>query len=144
MIIPVVTILEVQWGVPSPQARTFFRINPENHTGAVLYGLLGHQNMIVTNACREVVATPRDRGTPDPGRLRENLTSRAPLRLLLVCGAVARTTLQRAAYAQPEPLRTVWMPHPACRWRRAALDAAREAIRLADRGEGPMEVELSL
>lgn len=144
MTIEVVAVLEVQWGAPRPEAPDFFRINPENRTGGILYDLLGHRNLIVTNACREVVARASDRGTPDPVRLHRNLTYLAPLRLLLVCGWVARNTYRRCGYEQAEPFHVVVMPHPAARWRAESLVAARNVIRLADQGEGPPYQELSL
>ena len=57
-----VAVLDTMWG-GSGNAPGMFRINPDNHSGRRLYWLLGHQDLLVTNACREYVADPTIHGT---------------------------------------------------------------------------------
>jgi hypothetical protein len=140
----VVAVLEVMWGRPSPEAPPHFKINPLNRSGARLYSLLGHDNLVVTNACREVVSEPSERGTPDPKRLARNLRALGPIHMLLVCGAVAKRTYQQSAYEQSEPLRVVFMPHPAARWRAEKITSARDIIQAVQNLETSTVVEISL
>ena len=112
-------ILETMWG-GNGQAPGVFRINPDNFTGRRLYWFLGHEDLWVTNACRELVENARLHGTPDPAWLTYNLR-RMTYALLLVCGRVAQRTFAECGY-RPK-CRIIEMPHPAARvWTRADLD----------------------
>lgn len=126
MHVRVVAVLEVMWGNPRPLAPGFFRINPYNFSGRRLYWLLGHQDLLVTNACRELVSSARGRGTPDPDRLAKNLR-RLTYDLLLLCGKVAQQTWSVCGYV-PD-CKIVQMPHPAARtWTRQQLDEWKERL----------------
>jgi len=122
-----IAILEVMWGDPPKtsmanpnylaQAPRCFRINPQNHSGRRLYTLLGHRNLLVTNACPQLVDSSRGCGNPDAEWLKESLLELWPFDLLLVCGSVAQDT-----YGQIDlgySCRTLYIPHPAARqWSR--------------------------
>lgn len=138
-----VAVLEVQWG-PWRRAAPWFKINPLNFTGKRLYWFLGHDDLLVTNACPQIVDSPRGKGKPDAQFLYRNLCAMAPFQVLLVCGRVAQKTWE--AIAEPvgtTSFRTVYIPHPAARaaWSRRRLDAAQAAIQAAYRGEGPWHVD---
>lgn len=125
----VVAVLDTMWGwCGLEKERTrHFRINPNNHSGRRLYWFLGHHDLLVTNACPELVSSAKGRGKPDRYWLRENLAELWPFDMLLVCGKVAQQTYeQRSA---PHPCRIIEMPHPAARtWDRQSLDFARRLI----------------
>src|SRR5204863_10164647 len=125
----VVAMLETMWdwrgmtsGAGYSEAPRFFRINPDNHSGRRLYKLIGHDaQLLVTNACRELVTGPNQHGKPDPQWLAENLAEieakrpdSATIDVLLVCGKVAQQTFRMSGY-QPKKARIVEMPHPAAR-----------------------------
>jgi hypothetical protein len=111
-------VLETMWG-GSGKAPGIFRINPDNFTGRRLYWFLGHKDLWVTNACRELVSNARLHGTPDPEWLSTNL-KRLSYDLLLVCGKVAQQTFEKCGVRPPG--RILLMPHPAARtWTRASL-----------------------
>lgn len=135
----VVAVLEVAWG-----GRTghWFKINPYNYSGSRLYEMLGHEDLLVTNACPQIVRRPDERGTPDPRYLNDNLQKMLPFSLLLVCGDVAKKTL--AQCRNQITVRTLFMPHPANRsWTKSGLEAARLLARRMDRGEGPVTAEIT-
>jgi hypothetical protein len=119
-------VLETMWG-GNGHAPGLFRINPNNFTGRRLYWLLGHEDLWVTNACRELVANARLHGEPDPAWLAKNL-QRLTYDLLLVCGKVAQTTYGECGY-MPD-CRVLEMPHPASRsdWSRLNLEAWQKLI----------------
>lgn len=120
-----VAVLETMWG-DSGKAPGLFRINPFNHTGRRLYWLLGHNDLWVTNACKEQVDHAGLHGRPDPEWLARNL-QRIKCDLLLVCGKIAQRTFANCGY-RPD-CRIIEMPHPAARvWTRAALDWWRDYI----------------
>lgn len=118
-------ILETCWGGDG-NAPGLFRINPQNFTGRRLYWFLGHKDLWVTNACRELVRNASTHGTPDPAKLKENL-QRLTYDLLLVCGRVAASTFQECGY-KPECC-VIYMPHPAWRgWTKGLLSKTKELI----------------
>lgn len=126
-------ILETMWdwrgmtsGAGYREAPSWFRINPDNFTGSRLYWLLGHNHFQVTNACRELVCSANQHGTPDPAWLAMNLRIRE-YGLLLVCGRVAQYAYLTCGY-RPEA-RVLEIPHPAARlWTRNKLDQTRDLI----------------
>lgn len=139
-----VAILEVMWDWEAKTssagyaetAPPYFSINPHNFTGRRLYSWLGHSDLLVTNACPELVSSARGRGTPDPGWLQDNLLDLEPFELLLVCGRVAQATYDRA---WAKKVRTIEVPHPAARcWTRKGLDFTTRIIR-----EGTLSLSLN-
>ena len=120
-------ILDTQWGYPG-EALSIFRINHNNFTGRRLYWLIGHNGLLVTNACKEQVGHPKEHGTPDPKWLAENL-QKAAYELLLVCGGVARKTFEVCGYT-PTSSRVLYIPHPAARgkWNKKFLEDTRVLI----------------
>lgn len=138
-----VAVLEVQWG-PWRRPAPYFKINPHNFTGRRLYWFLGHDDLLVTNACPEIVDTPNGRGKPDAAYLYKNLCALAPFNVLIVCGRVAQATWEQIHESVgTTSFRTVYIPHPAARaaWNRNRLDEAQKAIQAAYRGEGPWHVD---
>ena len=118
-------ILETMWG-GSGNAPGLFRINPDNHTGRRLYFFLGHHDLWVTNACKELVGNARIHGTPDPEWLAKNL-QRITYDLLLVCGSVAHKTFEECGYV-PD-CRIEYIPHPAWRgWTKVGLELTRRKL----------------
>lgn len=131
----IVAVLESMWDwrqmtsqAGYQEAPRSFRINPENYSGKRLYRIVGQDaDLFVTNACRELVGSARQHGTPDPAWLRENLDILMPFDVLLICGKVAQ-----AAYSQSghEFTRKLEIPHPAARrWTQAAIEAAAQRVR---------------
>jgi len=118
-----VAILEVMWdwkqktSAANPnylaQAPRCFHISPENHSGRVLYKLLGHDNLLVTNACPQLVTSPKGKGNPDAQWLADSLNE-ITFSVLLVCGKVAQETYDRVG-SVPGDYRTIYLPHPAAR-----------------------------
>lgn len=93
-----------------------------------LYDWLGHHDLLVTNACRELVSGPNQRGIPDKTWVRENLKELWPFDLLLVCGRVAQSTYDMSM--APHPCRIVECPHPAARmWDARSLSFMRRLVR---------------
>lgn len=124
-----VAILDTMWGnYDSDRSPAYFRINPDNKTGRVLYQWLGDRfRLVVTNACAQLVSHAAKHGTPHPERLQANLARLHPIDLLLVCGNVAQRTYQPTWAGKA---RIVEVPHPAARmWTRQALAFAGEMIR---------------
>jgi hypothetical protein len=119
-------VLETMWGTPG-NADELFPINPGNFTGKRLYWLLGHNELLCTNACREQVSGPSEHGTPDPSWLNANL-QKLSYDLLLVCGKVAQATYDRCAYTPA--CRIIRIPHPAARgcWNKHYLAATQKLI----------------
>jgi hypothetical protein len=131
----VVAVLETMWDwrqrtsrAGYTQAPRQYRINPANFTGKRLYRIVGHDHeLVVTNACPQLVTGPNQHGTPDPAWLLENLELIAPFDLLLVCGKVAEKTYGLSGH---EFEHTIFMPHPAARmWTHAMLDEMTEKVR---------------
>lgn len=138
----VVAILETMWdwrqqtsSAGYAQAPRFFRINKQNFSGRRLYKIVGPQaQLLVTNACRELVSGPEKHGNGNPTWLAENLpvylTAKRPLAvihereeyknpfqpidLLMVCGKVAQKTYRDCGF-KPLWARVIEMPHPAAR-----------------------------
>lgn len=125
----VVAILETMWdwqqktsSAGYSQAPRFFRINPGNYSGRRLYKLIGPgAQLLVTNACKELVSSSKEHGTPDPewlaGNLAEievNRTDSVAIDVLLVCGKVAQETFKKSGY-KPLHARVLEIPHPAAR-----------------------------
>ena len=123
----IVALLEVQWGIPGQRPSRWFRINPLNHSGRRLIGIIGVP-FKVTNACSDIVYSARGRGTPDPVWLEENLRMLAP-DVLIVCGRVARKTFARHMAPQATVVR---LPHPAARtWSKERIAAAKRRVQKA-------------
>jgi uracil-DNA glycosylase len=115
----IVVVLAVQWGYPGDKPERWFHINPYNHSGRRLIGLIGHWDFKVTNACSDIVFRASDRGTPDSKWLRANLRVLRP-RLVLVCGSVAQSTFERSMV--DADTRVLRLPHPAARtWTKAMI-----------------------
>jgi hypothetical protein len=113
------------WGGDG-RAPRWFTINPDNHSGRRLYWLVGHNDLLVTNACKEHVSHSTIHGTPDGEWLAKNL-QKITYDLLLVCGRVAQVTFATCGYRPT--CRIIEMPHPANRrWKRFTLDAYRVVI----------------
>jgi hypothetical protein len=137
--IRVVAILETMWdwrqqtsGAGYAEAPRYFRISPENYSGKRLYKLVGPDaQLLVTNACRELVTGPEKHGKGDPVWLSENLQimdgvagvhpggnfetdNRWHIDVLLVCGKVAQMTFAQCGY-RPKTSRVLEIPHPAAR-----------------------------
>jgi hypothetical protein len=105
------------------QAPRWFRINPRNHSGRRLYKLVGAEaQLLVTDACQELLRSSRDHGTPDPAWLRANLVALEPFHLLLVCGTVAQRTYEECGYSCMVRAPVLKIHHPAARtWTKAQL-----------------------
>lgn len=129
-----VAILEVMWDWEEQtstagykrKAPKWFNINPNNLTGSRLYKFLGHNSLLVTNACPDLVYSAKGKGTPSPKWLRENL-KQLEFDLLLVCGSVAKKTLQKSRFKTSA--RIVEIPHPAARvWTKEKLEEIKNLI----------------
>ncbi len=111
----VLAVLEVMWDWQdmtssagyTTTAPRFFTINPGNFTGRRLYwfleGMLKYDSELqATNACPQLVSSPKGRGVPSVSWLEENLEQwryrlevakeRQEEALVLVCGKVAQAT----------------------------------------------------
>lgn len=125
----VVAILETMWdwrqmtsSAGYEEAPKFFKINPKNHSGRMLYKLIGQDaKLLVTNACRELVSRANQHGKPDPKWLASNLAEievthpkAADIDVLLVCGKVAQSTFKLSGYT-PKRAVVIEIPHPAAR-----------------------------
>lgn len=122
-----VAVLDVMWGGRSLRRSVpHFTINPSNHSGKRLYWLLGHTDLLVTNACPQMVVNAKGRGKPNREWLATNLASLQPFELLLVCGKVAQDTVKLAS---GKGARILFVPHPAARmWTKQALSFTRDVI----------------
>lgn len=117
-----VVVLEVMWGDrvrPKETAPRYYTINPHNKSGKLLYKILDGQKFLVTNACKELVTGPNQRGIPDPIWLANNLNElkhKYNYLTLLVCGSVAWNTyiMSKTNYKLPNT-RVVKLKHPAAR-----------------------------
>lgn len=128
-------ILEVMWDWRSmtstvgykEEAPRIYRINPENFTGKRLYNWLENQYVLfVTNACKELVRSASEKGTPDPKWLSSNIKTAQPVDLILVCGKVAQSTFDMRDKGES---RVVMCPHPAARtWNKESLHRMRRVI----------------
>ena len=135
----VVAILESMWdwrsmtsGAGYTQAPRYFRINPQNHSGKRLYRIVGDNNLLVTNCCKELVNGPNQHGKPDPVWLAHNLGRLEALGMdcLLVCGRVAELTYEQSGFAAFWHGPTIRMMHPASRtWTNELLNAYTAIIR---------------
>lgn len=154
-------ILEVMWDWRGRTTRAgyratapiYYKINPQNHSGKRLYWLLGIDplkpaiqlnHLLVTNACPNLVSSPKERGTPDTEWLRQNIVTiehelageDKQLDLILVCGKVAQKTFADIVpkfnifeWCKEKRTRLVFMPHPAARcWNKKALERTRKII----------------
>jgi len=135
----VVALLDVMWdwrmktSMANPnylaEAPRCFRINPENKSGKMLYKLIGHSDLLVTNTCPQLVKSARDKGKPETDWTRENLLLLYPFELLLVCGRIAQSTYDQIRNLNLE-YRTIYMPHPAARtWSKRDIQFASKIIR---------------
>lgn len=129
-----VAILDTMWDWEAKtseagyaEAPRWFRINARNHSGRRLYDWLGHRNLLVTDACKELVTHAKGKGKPDKDWLRNNLAELWPFELLLVCGRVAQATYELSS--APHPCRIIECPHPAARaWTNASLAHMRRIV----------------
>lgn len=120
------------------QAPRYYVINEQNLTGSRLYKWCGERyQLMVTNACPELVKSAKHRGKPDRKWLSENLrqlherTKSKQFDLLLVCGKVAQDTYNPFDAGKA---RIIELPHPAARmWTRNALALVGRVIQ---QGEG--------
>lgn len=138
----VAAILETMWdwrgmtsGAGYGEAPRYFRINPQNFSGRRLYKLIGADaKLLVTNACRELVRSAKQHGTPDPAWLADNLRILDGDRVdvLLVCGKVAQQTFAACGY-KPRTATVLEIPHPAARrvWSREFIDTTAARIAAA-------------
>lgn len=141
----VVAILETMWdwrgatsGAGYREAPRYFRINRENFSGRRLYKLIGPDaKLLVTDACRELVRSAKEHGTPDPAWLEENLRilDIGGIDVLLVCGKVAQQTFAACGY-KPRAATVLEIPHPAARrvWSREFIDNTTARITAALQG----------
>ena len=144
-----VALLEVMWDWRSMTSRAgyketaprWFRISPRNFTGRRLYSWLGHEGeyfdeLLATDACKELVSGPNERGTPDREWTANNLRDIPEYTLLIVCGRIAQATYDRRQIG----CRIIEVPHPAARmWTREALDLVRDQVQ---KGETSVRVEI--
>jgi hypothetical protein len=131
----IVAVLEVMWDWRNQtsaagyhrQAPRHFRISPNNFSGRRLYKLVGDARLIVTNACRELVCSAKERGVPDPSWLAENLKALEPIDVLLLCGKVAQKTFHACGFRHAT---VIEIPHPAARgyWTKATISDAKQRI----------------
>lgn len=153
----VVAVLETMWdwrqrtsSAGYSEAPRFFRISPDNYSGKRLYKLVGPDaQLLVTNACRELVSGPGKHGKPDPAWLAENLTEielkrqdSVAMDVLLVCGNVAQETYRLCGY-RPIRARVLEIPHPAARgfWTGAKIQQVAYDIQNGGNGMPGEEVE---
>jgi hypothetical protein len=122
----IVALLESMWNWEGchdgdVEAARYFRINPDNFSGRRLYRICGEgHSLLVTNSCRELVASANHHGKPNPIWVKENLAILDPFDLLLVCGRVAKETYNATGCNYPK---VIFMDHPAARrWSNATLD----------------------
>jgi hypothetical protein len=115
----VVAILDTMWGTRKGSAPRYFRINPLNTSGRRLYALAGQgANLLVTNACRELVTSADVHGRPDPVWLASNLVriqQRWAIDVILVCGVVAQRAFDQSLYQPAVETSVFRIPHPAAR-----------------------------
>lgn len=129
----IVAVLESMWddrqgvlGALPRHATRSFRISPQNYSGKRLYRIVGDADLLVTNSCRELCASAKHHGTPDPEWLRENLELLTPFNVLLVCGTIAQETYAKSGF-NFQPM--IEIPHPAWRcWTHAMIDAAARKV----------------
>lgn len=127
----IVVVLDVMWGIRGDKPVRWFRINPYNHSGRRLMGLIGHGDFKVTNACPDVVYSASGKGTPSKPWLRANLKALQP-GVVLVCGKVASATFEQSMCPSA---RIVTMDHPAARtWSKRTLAIAKRKISEAIKG----------
>lgn len=123
-------VLETMWGDDWTTAPKAFRISEYNHTGKRLYWFLGHDSLLVTNACKEYVPTARDHGTPNKNWLESNLNefnTKYKPEMILFCGKVVKDLVDQINFETDA--RIVYIPHPANRiWNRQALDACQRLL----------------
>jgi len=126
-----VAVLDTMWGTVG-RAPKYFYINPRNHSGKRLYWLAGCdlRDLLVVNACPELVGHATTHGKPDAAWLARSLRA-LPIPFhsatLLICGKVAQRTFAASGIIWRGP--TYSIDHPAARrWSRSTLDATRSLI----------------
>jgi hypothetical protein len=129
-------ILDTQWGDPG-QARRWFPINPDNHSGRRLYSLTQskYPQVWVTNSCREAFGAAHFHGVPDRDWLIGNLNTLSPSQKklpLLICGQVAQKVFDEIdvsdEYWHLGPI--VRMLHPAARvWSRELIEHTQRELK---------------
>lgn len=131
----IIAVLESMWdwrqmtsGAGYKEAPRAFQINPKNYSGKRLHRIVGASGrLLVTNACRELVASAAHHGKPDPMWLRGNLEYLEPFDVLLVCGKIAQATYARTCYRFPK---TLLIPHPAARmWTNEMIEETARQVR---------------
>jgi len=115
----IIAVLDTYWdpkyeGRVAPRA---FRISRTNHSGRMLYKLVGQDtDLLVTDACKYVVGNANRHGEPDPKWLGDNLRWLESWKypsVILLCGKVAQRTHELSDYACKAPLLSI--AHPAAR-----------------------------
>ena len=130
----IVAVLETMWGDRPGRAPRFFQINPDNNSGRRLYKLVGEEHqLLVTNACKELVTSANKHGKPDPKWLADNLSRAHKADIILVCGKVAQKTYWQAvelfALCVHSGQRVYHIPHPAARrWTKKRLQEVHRNI----------------
>lgn len=129
---PVLVVLDTMWGSEG-SAPGWFRINPGNHSGRMLYRLTGCEfgELWVTNCCPEQTAHPSKHGKPDPKWLLKNLKRAErlfPGAILIIAGRVAALTFRNLGREYSGPI--VFMSHPAARnWSLAKIDYVKSKVK---------------
>lgn len=127
-----VAILEEMWQGPEhagKRAPRWFKINPQNKTGSVLYKWTVGYELLVTNACSQIVANAKGKGTPDYAYLYDNVRRLDPIDLLLVCGKVAQETYDETCLGPTGAKRVIYVAHPAARiWTKKQVEYVRALI----------------
>lgn len=136
-----VAVLDVMWGDrAADRGPRWFTINPENHSGRRLYKLTVGFELVVTNACPQVVTSAKGRGVPSPDWLALNVTALAKCdpsaSLFLVCGSTAHATWKAAGLGEDVyGAAVLFTPHPAWRgWTKAVIDELTARITLIREG----------
>lgn len=113
----IVAILQSMWGPRRERAPLFFRINPQNRSGAKLYTVTQGHSLVVTNTASICGDSPDDYQPIDLAHLTkalDRLRKGIGIDAVLVCGNQSK----EAWLALPAKYRTtphIIMPHPAAR-----------------------------
>jgi hypothetical protein len=138
-----VAILDVMWDPDKAGRRAprWFKINPQNHTGRRLYQWLKDKyELLVTNACPQIVNNAQGRGHADSTWLADNLQRLQPIDLLLVCGDTAFHTFDNTGTNIGYADRVLLLPHPAFRgWSKQGIDLVGNLI---EHGQSSAKISL--
>ena len=116
----IVSILDLSWddngktAVANPNylstAPQCLRVSPGSEVGRWLYGLVGHENVLVAPTCK-----PLDLADLIEARQLAEALNQLAFRTLLVCGVVAQDNYERVLM-YPGEYRTVYLPGPEENW----------------------------